>query len=97
MSPAGAGPADQHGIALLGDKAASGELTYERLVDRALELEVLEVLGEWQLGDGELVLDRARLLLADLGGVSGSSMMRCGSCCRLTAVAMISSKAAFMP
>src|SRR5262245_38157218 len=61
MSPAGAGPADQHGIALLGDKAASGELTYERLVDRrALELKVI--------GDGELVLDRARLLLADLGG-----------------------------
>jgi hypothetical protein len=24
-------------------------------------------LGEWQLGDGELILDRARLLLADLG------------------------------
>src|SRR5262245_43940437 len=38
------------------------------LVNRhALELEVVEVLGEWQLGDGELVLDRARLLLADLG------------------------------
>ena len=29
--------------------------------------EVVEVLGERQLGDGELVLDRARLLLADLG------------------------------
>jgi hypothetical protein len=34
---------------------------------RALELEVVEVLGERQLGDGELVFDRARLLLADLG------------------------------
>src|SRR5256885_7342509 len=33
----------------------------------ALELEVGEVLGERQLGDGELVLDRARLLLVDLG------------------------------
>jgi hypothetical protein len=30
-------------------------------------VEVVEVLGERQLGDGELVLDRARLLLADLG------------------------------
>jgi hypothetical protein len=41
---------------------------HERLVDRrALELEVGEVLGERQLGDGELVLDRARLLLVDLG------------------------------
>jgi hypothetical protein len=33
---------------------------------RVLELEVGEILGEWQLGDGELVLDRARLLLVDL-------------------------------
>ena len=68
MRLAGAGPADQHGIALLGDEAAAGEIVDERLVDRrALELEVVEVLGERQLGDGELVLDRARLLLVDLG------------------------------
>jgi len=53
---------------LLGDEAAAGEVVHERLVDRrALELEVGEVLGERQLGDGELVLDRARLLLVDLG------------------------------
>ena len=38
------------------------------MVDRrALELEVIEVLGERQLGDGELVFDRAGLLLVDLG------------------------------
>src|ERR1700688_213969 len=68
MRLAGAGPADQHGVALLGDESAAGEIVDERLVDRrALELEVGEVLGEWQLGDGKLVLDRARLLLADLG------------------------------
>ena len=68
MGLAGAGPADQHGVALLGDEAATGEVMHERLVDRrALELEVVEVLGERQLGDGELVLDRARLLLVDLG------------------------------
>ena len=29
--------------------------------------EVVDVLGQRQLGDGELVLDRARLLLGDLG------------------------------
>src|SRR6478672_11616324 len=68
MRLAGAGPADQHGVALLGDESAAGEIVDERLIDRrALELEVVEVLGERQLGDGELVLDRARLLLADLG------------------------------
>jgi hypothetical protein len=53
---------------LLGDEFAASEVIHERLVDRrAHELEVVEVLGEWQLGDGELVLDRACLLLADLG------------------------------
>ena len=68
MGLAGAGAADQHGVALLGDEATAGEIVHERLVDRrALELEVVEVLGERQLGDGELVLDRARLLLVDLG------------------------------
>ena len=67
MCLAGAGPADQHGIALLGDEASAGKVVDERLVDRrALELEVAEVLCERQLGDGELVLDRARLLLAYL-------------------------------
>jgi hypothetical protein len=49
-------------------EAAAGEVVDERFVDRrALELEVVEVLGERQLGDGELVLDRAGLLLVDLG------------------------------
>src|SRR3954464_13144023 len=68
MSLAGSGSADQHGIALLSDEAAAGKVVDERLVDRrALELEDIEVFGERQLGDGELVLDRARLLLADLG------------------------------
>ena len=68
MGLAGAGSADQHCIALLGDEPAAGEVTHESLVDRrALKLEVVEVLGERQLGDGELVLDRACLLLVDLG------------------------------
>ena len=62
------GSADQDSVALLGDKVASSKIVDKRLVDRgALELEVVEVLGERQLGDGQLVLDRARLLLADLG------------------------------
>ena len=65
---AGSGSADEHGVALLGDEAAAGEIADQRLVDRrALEHEVVEVLGERQLGDGDLVLDRARLLLRDLG------------------------------
>ena len=52
----------------LGDEAAAGEIIDKCLVDRrAIELKVSDVLGEGKLGDGELVLDRSRLLLADLG------------------------------
>jgi hypothetical protein len=91
MGFAGAGPADEHGVALLDDKPAAGQVIDQRLVDWcALEVEVIEVLGERQLGDGELVFDRASLLLIDLG-LSRSPTMRWGSCWRLTAVAMISS------
>ena len=69
MCLAGSGPADQHDVALLGEKAAAGEIAYQCLVDRrALEMEVIEILGKRQLGDGELVFDRACLLLVDLGG-----------------------------
>src|SRR5713226_7144231 len=47
MGLAGAGPADQHGIALLCDEAATGEVVYECLVDGGtFELEVIEILGE---------------------------------------------------
>jgi hypothetical protein len=34
MGLAGAGTADQNGIALLGDEPAAGEIIYQRLVDR---------------------------------------------------------------
>ena len=98
MGFAGAGPADQHGIALLGDEAAAGEVVHERLVDRrALELEVGEILGERQLGDGELGNPLQRACFSSISALSRSPTMRWGSCWRLTAVAMISSKAAFMP
>jgi hypothetical protein len=37
------------------------------LIGVLLEREVVDVLGQRQLGDRELVFDRARLLLRDLG------------------------------
>jgi hypothetical protein len=65
----GTGAADKDSVAPLGKEGAAGEIAHERLVDwRVLELEVVEVLGERQLGDGELIFDRACLLLADLSG-----------------------------
>jgi hypothetical protein len=66
-----------------------------------LEVELLDLLSQRQLGDGHLVLDRARVLvlgpmaangsLSLISAVSKSPMIRWGSCCRFTAVAMISS------
>ncbi len=62
MGLAGLGVADQHGIALMGEEVAGGEVAYQGLVDRGVvEHEVVDVLGERQLGDGDLVLDRASL------------------------------------
>ena len=58
MGLAGTGAADQNGVAPLGKEGAAGEIAHKRLVDRrARELEILEILGERQLGNGELVTD----------------------------------------
>ncbi len=55
---AGPSSADQHDVALPGDEAAAGEVANDGLVDRSVhEGEVVDVLGERQLGDGELILD----------------------------------------
>src|SRR5437868_12400547 len=68
MRLAGAGSADQHGIALFSQKGAARQIADQCLVDWcAGEVEVLDVLGQRQLGDGQLIFDRARLLLGDLG------------------------------
>jgi hypothetical protein len=69
MGLAGAGAADEHHVALVGEELAAGEIVHQGGIDRGVvEGEVGEVLGQRQPGDGHLVLDRARLLLGDLGG-----------------------------
>jgi hypothetical protein len=61
-------PADEDDVALVSQELAAGELAHEVLVDGgAGEGELGDVLGQRQLGDRDLVLDRARLLLGDLG------------------------------
>ena len=68
MGLAGSCSADQHGVTLLGEKGARREVADRSLVDeRTLESEVVDVLGERQSCDGELVLDRTGLLFRDLG------------------------------
>jgi hypothetical protein len=67
MRLAGTGAADQHDIALLCQEVPACEIANQSLIDRRIvELEVVDILGQRQLGNGDLVLDRARLLLADL-------------------------------
>jgi len=68
MRLAGAGSADQHSIALFGQKRAARQIAHQRLIDRrAGEVEVVDVFGQRQLGEGQLIFDRARLLFGDLG------------------------------
>src|ERR1700675_3393396 len=67
MRLARSGSANQNNVALLRDEAAAGEIAHQALVDRgACEFEAVDILGERQFSDGQLVLDRARLLLRDL-------------------------------
>src|SRR5690606_28742370 len=68
MRLAGAGAADQDDIALIGDESAAGKIADQGFVDRSAgEVEVVDVFGQRELGDGELVFDRAGLLLGNLG------------------------------
>src|SRR5271166_890046 len=68
MTFACTGAADQNGVALLREERAAGEFAHQTFVDRAAgEFEVSQLLGQWQLGGGHLVADRAGLLLGDLG------------------------------
>ena len=53
MRLAGAGSADQYSVALFGEKGAARQIADQRLIDRrAGEVEVVDVLGQRQLGDG---------------------------------------------
>lgn len=69
MSLAGSGAADQHEVALMIEEVAGGEVADQGLVDfGSVEVELVDLLRERQLGDGHLVFDRTCLLLTDLGG-----------------------------
>ena len=68
MGLAGSGAADEHDVALLGEEVTAGEIAHQALVDRrVVEREVIDILGERQLGDRQLVFDRSGVLLVDLG------------------------------
>jgi hypothetical protein len=61
------GSADEDHVALVGDEAAGREIADQGFVDRGPdEVELVDILGKGQLGDGQLVADRPGLLLGDL-------------------------------
>jgi hypothetical protein len=50
-------------------EVTAGEVFDQRLIDRSvIEDELVDVPGQRQLGDGDLILDGSRLLFGDLGG-----------------------------
>ena len=68
MRLARARTANQHDVTLVGEERPGSEIADECFVDRrARKLEVRDLLGEWQLGDRHLILDRAGVLVGDLG------------------------------
>src|SRR2546430_14162917 len=98
MGLSGASSADQHDISLLGKEAAGGKIADQCLIDwRALEVEVCKVLGEWQLGNGELYYLIERASFSATSALRSSPMIRCGSWRRFRPFAMTSSKAPRMP
>ena len=61
------GPADRHDVARRIEEGTVRELAQQPLLDKALrEVEAVEFLRRRQLGDRQLVLDRARLLVRNL-------------------------------
>lgn len=63
------GSADEHHVALMLDEASGGEVTHQRFINVGnVKVEVFKVFGERELGDGKLILDRARLFLVDFRG-----------------------------
>lgn len=67
MGLAVSGAADQDHVALVGYEAAIGQFPNQPLVDRrGGDVELFDVLGQRQFGDGHLVADGSRLRLGDL-------------------------------
>ena len=67
MGFARSGSTNQNQIALVIQEVARGKITDQGLVDvGGFEVELVDLFGQWQLGDGHLVFDRSSLLLGDL-------------------------------
>src|SRR5438105_14384924 len=57
------GATDENDVALAGDEATARKIAHQGFVDgRAVEVKIINVLCQRELGDGHLIFDRARLL-----------------------------------
>ena len=62
------GATDENDVALAGDEATARKIAHQGFVDgRAVEVKIINVLCQRELGDGHLIFDRARLLFGDFG------------------------------
>jgi len=67
MRLAGSRASDENDIVLFGEEGTGRELPHQPFIDgRVDEVEVIDILGQRQLGDGDLVFDGARLFLCNL-------------------------------
>jgi hypothetical protein len=91
MRFAGAGSADQYDIALFGKEGAACQIADRRFVDRRVgEVEVVDVFGQRQLGNRQLILIE-RACFSAISALSRSPTMRAGSCRCLMPVVITSS------
>lgn len=62
-----ASSSDEKDIVLLGKEGSGRELAHQVFVDQGVgEVKVIDILGQRQLCDGDLVFDRGGLFLGDL-------------------------------
>ena len=68
VSFSSAGSTDQNQVALMVEEVSGSQITDQGLIDLCrFEVELVDLLCQWQLGDGHLVFDGPGLLLRDLG------------------------------
>lgn len=96
MALTGSRAADEDDVTLISDEGAGSQLSHQGFIGgrigevEVVDVEVVDVLGERQLGDAELVANGACLRLGDLR-LQEIATMRGGSCCRLMPLPMTSS------
>lgn len=84
-------------MSMLGDEVAAGKIAHQPLINqRVSEGEVCDILGEWEPGDGHLIIDVASMLFRYLG-LEQVTEKALRLMLRLSAVANVSSQELRIP